>query len=308
MTGAQILAIDIGGTKIGWSLTDADNLAFDSVQTMATNARAGGPTVAKRLADLVKEVAANHSSLLGIGIASAGVVDPATGRIVSATNTMPQWAGTELGKIIARASGLPVHVINDVHAHGLGEAMRGAGRGANTVLSLAVGTGIGGALIRGGQIDFGEHFLAGHFGHIHHCLADGLVCSCQRTGHIEAIASGHGITNWFNERREFGDPRVANGKELQDLADSGHELAQRVFTESAFALGETIATLTNSIDPSVVVLSGSMTRSGERWWQALREGYAARAMDPVAGTPIVLGELGSSAPLMGAAINFLRNQ
>lgn len=73
----------------------------------------------------------HRSSLLGIGIASAGVVDPNTGAIVSAIDTMPgSWAGTELGAIIREATGLPVHVINDVHAHGLGEAVMGAGKGA----------------------------------------------------------------------------------------------------------------------------------------------------------------------------------
>lgn len=310
MTGAngEILTIDIGGTTIGWALTDVSHIAFESSQSVHTNARAGGPDVARRLVDLVREVRATRSSLLGIGIASAGVVNPATGRIVSATDTMPAWAGTELGAMIGEATGLPVHILNDVHAHGLGEAMFGAGRGAPSVLSVAVGTGIGGALIRGGQVDFGDHFLAGHYGHIHHHRADDLVCSCGRTGHIEAIASGHGITNWFNARRSIDDPEVSGGKELQELADSGHILARAVFTESAFALGETIATLTNSVDPSVVVLSGSMTRSGDAWWQAVREGYAARAMDPVADMPIVLGELDSEAPLYGAAINFLRNE
>ncbi len=310
MTGAkgEILTIDIGGTKIGWALTDASNIAFESSQSVQTNARAGGPDVALRLVELVREVGSTNSSLLGIGIASAGVVNPATGQIVSATDTMPGWAGTELGAMIGEATGLPVHIVNDVHAHGLGEATFGAGRGAPSVLSVAVGTGIGGALVRGGQIDFGDHFLAGHYGHIHHHLANDLVCSCGRTGHVEAIASGHGITNWFNARRASEDPEVANGKELQDLADFGHELARTVFTESAFALGETIATLANSVDPSVVVVSGSMTRSGDAWWAALREGYAARAMNPVADMPIVLGELDSEAPLYGAAVNFLRNE
>ncbi len=310
MTGAkgEILTIDIGGTKIGWALTDADTIAFATTHSIKTNARAGGADVALRIVDLVRDVAASRSSLLGLGVASAGVVNPHTGQIVSATDTMPGWAGTNLAAMIADEIGRPVHIINDVHAHGLGEATFGAGRGAPSVLSIAVGTGIGGALIREGQIDFGDHFLAGHYGHIHHHAANDLVCSCARTGHIEAIASGHGITNWFNARRASNDPEVANGKELQDLADSGHELARSVFTESAFALGETIASLTNAIDPSVVVLSGSMTRSGEAWWKAVRDGYAARAMDPVAHTPITLGELDSEAPLYGAAVNFLRNE
>ncbi|MBB3025431.1 ROK family protein [Trueperella pyogenes] len=310
MAGAKgdILTIDIGGTKVGWAFTDADGLHIGESQSMKTLAHAGGADVARRIRDMVVENVSHRSSLLGIGIASAGVVDPNTGAIVSATDTMPGWAGTELGAIIREATGLPVHVINDVHAHGLGEAVMGAGKGATSVLSMALGTGIGGALIRDGRIDFGDHFLAGHYGHIHHYLADSLTCSCGRRGHIEAIASGHGITNWYNSRRGASDPEVANGKELQDLADSGNELARAVFNESAFATGETLATLANCIDPSVIVLSGSMTRSGAQWWDNVGKGFLARAMDPVAAVPLKLGELDSAAPLYGAAINFLRKE
>lgn len=307
MAGAEILTIDIGGTKVGWAFADAEHLCVGESQSMKTLARAGGADVARRIRDMVVDACANRS-LLGIGIASAGVVDPATGAIVSATNTMPGWAGTRLGEMLSQATGLPVHVINDVHAHGLGEAVMGAGKGATSVVSMALGTGIGGALIRDGQIDFGDHFLSGHYGHIHHHLAEGMPCSCGRTGHIEAIASGHGITNWYNSRRGAADPEVANGKELQDLAESGNELARAVFNESAYATGESLATLANCIDPSVIVLSGSMTRSGEEWWQNAYAGFVARAMDPVATVPIKLGELGSAAPLYGAAINFMRKE
>lgn len=307
MTGAEILTIDIGGTKVGWAFADADRLSVGESRSMKTLAHAGGADVVRRIRDMVMDACADRS-LLGIGIASAGVVDPATGTIVSATNTMPQWAGTRIGEILAEATGLPVHVINDVHAHGLGEAIVGAGKGATSVVSMALGTGIGGALIRKGEIDFGDHFLAGHYGHIHHHLAVGMPCSCGRTGHIEAIASGHGITNWYNSRRGPSDPEVANGKELQDLAERGNQLARDVFNQSAYATGESLATLANCVDPSVIVLSGSMTRSGDEWWQNVHEGFLARAMDPVATVPIKLGELGSAAPLYGAAINFMRKE
>lgn len=307
MTGAEILTIDIGGTKVGWAFADADRLSVGECRSMKTLAHAGGADVARRIRDMVVDACADRS-LLGIGIASAGVVDPATGTIVSATNTMPGWAGTRLGEILAEATGLPVHVINDVHAHGLGEAIVGAGKGAASVVSMALGTGIGGALIREGEIDFGDHFLAGHYGHIHHHLALGMPCSCGRTGHIEAIASGHGITNWYNSRRGPSDPEVANGKELQDLAERGNQLARDVFDQSAYATGESLATLANCVDPSVIVLSGSMTRSGDEWWQNVHEGFLARAMDRVATVPIKLGELGSAAPLCGAAINFMRKE
>ena len=63
--------------------------------------------------------------------------------------------------------------------------------------------------------------------------------------------------------------------------------------------------MSNCVDPGAVVLSGSMTRSGPRWWDALRLGYAAGAMTPLAGVPLLPGALGGDAPLLGAALELL---
>lgn len=299
-----LLALDIGGTKIAWAII-TDSLEIVERGSIPTDASSGGPAVAEKIAHLAAELN-ERVGVRGVGIASAGVIDPETGDVIFATDTMPGWSGTKLGDIVREATGLPVWAVNDVHGHGYGEALRGAGRGFDTVLACAVGTGIGGALIRRGEIDFGDHNLAGHFGHIHHHAAADQLCSCGRYGHIEAIASGSGSTAWFNSRST--DQQVANGFELKQLADAGHELAIAVLTESARALGEVLGSLANAVDPSVVILSGSATRNGQFWWDALYAGYRASAMDFVADLPIREGELGSDAPLIGAALNYRRNE
>lgn len=302
-----LLSLDIGGTKVGWAIVSGnpESLSITERGSIPTNAFDGGAAVASRIAELAKNKR-DEFDVRGVAIASAGVIDPTNADVVFATGTMPGWGGTKLGDIVREATGLPVWAVNDVHAHGYGEALMGAGRGFGSVLACAVGTGIGGAHIKGGEIVFGDHNLAGHFGHIHHHFASGQLCSCGRDGHIEAIASGSGITAWFNSRSD--GEQVANGFELQQLADGGHELAATTFAQSARGLGEVLGSLANAIDPSVVVLSGSMTRSGERWWNALREGYRASAMDFVADLEIREGELGSDAPLFGAALNFIQHE
>ena len=192
-----------------------------------------------------------------------------------------------------------------MHAHGLGEATLGAGQPYRTVLSIAVGTGIGGALVEDRQVSFGARGIAGHVGHIHHHFAPDMTCSCGRKGHIESFCSGSGITAWYDSLRGESDPEVDGGRALQELAESGNALAADCFSRSAYALGEATASLVNCVDPAVVILSGSMTRSGDIWWDALREGFAASAMTPVADTPILVGSLGGDAPLLGAVSFFL---
>ncbi len=306
----QVLALDIGGTKVAWGLVRvrARRLSASQRGSVPTSAWEGGPEVARRVTELARRLVADNPGIDGIGVASAGVVDPASGAIVSATGTMPGWAGTPLGAALAEATGRPVAVLNDVHAHGLGEAVLGAGRGFGTVLSFAVGTGLGGALVHHGSVFQGDHHIAGHFGHVHHHFAPDMECSCGRSGHIEAFCSGSGIVRWYNSLRGGAEPQARDGRGLQELADGGNALAATCFERSGYALGEAIASLSNCVDPGAVVLSGSMTKSGPRWWKALRLGYAAGAMTPLAGVPLLPGALGGDAPLLGAALELLSRE
>ena len=274
-----LLALDIGGTKVGWGIVEAgDTYEVTERGSIPTDAMRGGADVAARICDLASSLVASHPAVSGIAVASAGVVDPSTGDIVSATGTMPGWGGTPLGALLQEATGLTVRVLNDVHAHGLGEATLGAGQPYRSVLSIAVGTGIGGALVEDRQVSFGSRGIAGHVGHIHHHFAPDMTCSCGRKGHIESFCSGSGITAWYDSLRGESDPEVDGGRALQELAESGNALAAACFS-----------------------------RSGDIWWDALRDGFAASAMTPVADTPILVGSLGGDAPLLGAVSFFLHS-
>lgn len=297
-----ILALDIGGTKIGWaSVVAGETPRIGERGAIPTLADQGGVRVAERIAQLVSE-RCTERQYSAVAIASAGVVDPESGAIVSATNTMPGWAGTPLGEIVSTASNLPVRALNDVHAHGLGEARLGAGRGFRSVLSVAVGTGIGGAYVSDGEVSVGEHFLAGHVGHVHHSYAAGVTCTCGRVGHIEGICSGFGIAAWYNSRAGADVTEVSGSREVGERAESD-PLAREIITQAGEALGDVIGSLANVLDPAVVVLSGSVTGLGHPWWAALQSGYGRTAMDAVANLPIRAGELGSDAPLLGAVLN-----
>ena len=81
-------------------------------------------------------------------------------------------------------------------------------------------------------------------------------------------------------------------------------MAAEILYGSAYALGELLGSTANLIDPGVIVLSGSMTRSGQRWWESLKDGFASSTMTLARETPIVLGTLGDNAPLLGAACQY----
>ena len=288
----SILSIDIGGTKIRAGLVEGTDVV--SSTALATEASQGSAYVLSR----VLGIASQFEGYEGIGVACAGVIRD--GAVISATDLIPGWAGTDIRTELSRACGVQVSVMGDVHAHGVGEAELGAGRGYDSCLTVAVGTGIGGAFVEKGVAQIGAHCLGGHIGHMTSPAATGLACSCGREGHIEPLASGSGVM----ARYAAACGETIDGRELTQRAESGDDVAAEILYGSAYALGELLGSTANLIDPGVIVLSGSMTRSGQRWWESLKDGFASSAMTLARETPIVLGTLGDNAPLLGAACQY----
>lgn len=315
-SGPQYLAFDIGGTKIASALVTLPQQGADELdqgrpivedrQSIPTQASLGGDSIRCRLVDkaaaLLDKYTQEGKHVVGVGIAAAGVPDTQTGEIVAATDILPGWRGQRIYDAFKQVTDLPVTMIGDVGGHGLGEAMYGAGRGYKTVLSIGVGTGIGGALITQGHLLTGAHGVAGHAGHLASGLAQGFRCSCGATsGHIESVASGTGIAALYNRYKPSNISEVANGYDVCVLAGQADSYACETLARSARALGECIGGMANLVDPHIVVISGSVVQAGEIWWNALREGFNDSALELVKQTPMVEGNLGGAAPLIGAA-------
>lgn len=311
--GQTVVAVDIGGTKIACGLVTlgAEGPVIEKVEKVPTEAAQGGEHVLATVLEQVRSaIERADQAPCGVGISSAGVVDPRSGDITFANELMPGWGGTRLGAEVSASTGLPCRVLNDVHAHALGEARWGGGRDKGSCLVAAVGTGIGGAFVQGGRLLLGAHDEAGHIGHVCCPAAAGVPCSCGATGHLEPVAAGPGIIAEY--RRLGGDETLpdgtpVDGAEIDRRAAAGDEAAQAAEARAGRALGEVLGSMCNMLDPDVVILSGSVAQCGPAWSDALAEAFRGQAMPPVATTPIVGGELGGDAPLVGAAENFVRS-
>ena len=280
-----IVAVDIGGTKIACGLVDlgGESPVITSVEKVPTDAMKGGKHV---LATVIEQVKAAVERAEG---PVAGVVNPRNGDITFANDLMPGWGGTPLGTEVTAATGLPCRVLNDVHAHALGEARWGGGRGKSSCLVAAVGTGIGGAFVEHGKIMLGAHDEAGHIGHVCCPAAAGIIEEYVRLGGDAAQSDGTPM----------------DGAEIDRRAAAGDKNAQAAEARAGRALGEVLGSMCNMLDPDVVILSGSVAQCGPNWSDAMAEAFRGQAMPPVATTPIVGGELGGDAPLIGAAENFV---
>ena len=284
------LGIDIGGTKIAAGLITSEGRVLRSarVPTPLT----GGSSILDVALMLAREVA-GADTLMAIGIGTGGQVDAARGVIVSATDLLPGWAGTDVAGAFGRAFGLPCAVDNDVNALAVGEARLGTGRGLSSVLFLALGTGVGGAWLRDGQVHHGATWTGGEFGHLYLTASEDAP---RKT--LEDWASGPGLARTYLELTG----QAATGEEIarQATEDPSGGAAQTI-ARTGEVLGFGLASLANVFDPELIVIGGGLASLGDLLLGPARGVLARRGLPGPARCPVVVAELGAEASLVGAA-------
>ncbi|WP_433268330.1 ROK family protein [Micromonospora vinacea] len=294
-----VAALDIGGTKTAAAIVTRQGEVVDQI-TVPTPGRAGATAIIDTAADLVGRLRARATGtrIRALGVGSAGVIDHRTGRVLSATDALAGWTGTDLSGRLRALLDLPVSAINDVHAHALGEARHGVAVGHQTMLFIAVGTGIGASFVVDGTVLAGAHSTAGHAGHQPSPYAGQLPCTCGGQGHLEAIASGPALTEEYVRRT--GQP-VGDLRTVAARAADGDATAREVVLLGGAAVGSAVGGLVNMLDPAVVVIGGGVAGLGDTWWQALRDAVRRETLPSLDDVPVLASTLGSNAPLLGAA-------
>ncbi|MET8231212.1 ROK family protein [Micromonospora sp. NPDC005298] len=298
-TPPVVAALDIGGTKTAAAIVTRDGEVTDRL-TAATPGRAGATAILDTAADLVERLRSRATGVRvgALGVGSAGVIDHRTGLVLSATDALAGWAGTDLRGRLRERLGVPVHVINDVHAHALGEARHGVAAGHETVLFIAVGTGVGASFVVDGAVLTGAHSTAGHAGHQPSPYAGQMPCTCGGQGHLEAIASGPALTEEYVRRT---GQRVDDLRAVAARAADGDATAREVVLLGGAAVGSAVGGLVNMLDPGAVVIGGGVTGLGDPWWQALRDAVRRETLPTLGDVPVLASTLGADAPLLGAA-------
>ncbi|NVM98932.1 ROK family protein [Arthrobacter sp. SDTb3-6] len=301
-----VVGVDLGGTKTAAGVVAADGSVLVQGQ-VATKNRDGGAAIldatAELVRSLVKDAAGAGATVDAVGVGSAGVIDAAEGTVISATDAILGWTGTHIIAGLQERLGLPAAVINDVHAHALGEAWLGAAAGTSTSLMMAFGTGVGGSFVVNGRPLLGHHFVGGHVGHFASPLAvhrgTPLPCSCGHAGHVEAVASGPAIRAAYV--RDGGSAALEDTRAVFAAAGLGDELAASVIATAARAAGQAVGGLANILDPQVVVISGGLADAGGPWWHPMERALRAELLAPLADVPVVRAALGNTAAVVGAA-------
>jgi glucokinase len=308
MSARQVIAVDLGGTKLAVGLVERDGTVARHV--VEPTDLASEDALLAQLERVVGQVAGDGVAALGVGVPST--IDQRLGRAVASVNI--PLAGVALRDLLERRFEVPVLLENDANAAAVAEHRLGAARGARHVVMLTLGTGVGGGLILDDRLYRGSVGAAGELGHITIDL-DGPQCqgACPGRGHLEVMASGHAADRLADRaaaERPDGDlgRAAAAGRDIDprllvELASAGPGDARDVLEHIGSHLGVGISDLVNVFNPELVVVGGGFAGAGELLLGPARKVVAERSLVPARDVmKIVPAELGPEAGLVGAAL------
>jgi glucokinase len=308
MSPQPVIGVDAGGTKLlAGALADGIDVRHRVYRLWA-----GGDQdeVLATMVEAVEEVAAAVGPPAAVGFGIPSLVDAASGSSVSSVHL--RLTGLPFRDLMRERLGLPVHVDNDVNLAALAEQRVGAARGARVALMLTLGTGIGGAIVLGGQVFHGVDGGAGELGHVTVDI-DGPICPCGNPGCLEVMASGTAIgregarvaqelpSSSLGRALAQGVP--ITGELVTDLALRGDAEAQGVIATIGRRLGAGLVGIVNTFNPDVVVVGGGAGRAGDLLLEPARHVVAEYALRPSRETARIVGAaLGENAGMIGAAL------
>lgn len=288
------IGIDLGGTKIEGALL-RDDREVQHRERVPTAQEEGYEAILARIVGLVRDMEGGAGAAgLPLGIGTPGSLSARNG-LLKNSNTQclnGKPIRRDLENLLAR----PIRIENDANCFALAEARLGAGRDADLVFGVILGTGVGGGITIGGKIRTGPQHIAGEWGH-HVIDAQGPPCYCGARGCVEALLSGPALA----ARHHAAGGVERDAIEIIAAARAGDPRACATFDAWLELFGRAMANLVNILDPDVVVLGGGLSQVEELYSRG-RDAVTARIFNDELRTPIRRHELGDSAGVIGAAL------
>lgn len=307
-TSTVVAGVDVGGTSVKAAGVTREGTVLTRVER-PTDPSAGTKSVLAALEDLLPLLEAEGHRVAGIGVGAAGFVDFASGAVTFSPNVV--YDDPQIATTVGLRFDLPVFVDNDANAAAWGERTYGCCPGADDVVMLTVGTGIGSGIVANGALVRGATGAGAELGHT---VVDpsGPPCPCGLRGCLEQMASGSAIARLAHLAlgrdpdsaiAAFAGPdgRIT-GEAVAKAAREYDQAARDVLRKAGTALGIGLSNVVNAFDPELIVLGGSVVNAGEPYLGPARD-QLARMMQSQRRRAIRLdvSSLRGDAGIVGAA-------
>lgn len=298
---APLLGVEIGGTKLQIVVGDDAGRIRHRWRAPADRA-GGGPAIARQIEQGLRELQEQFRPR-AVGVGFGGPIDWRAGRI-RRSHQIDGWEDFPLRDWLHEISGLPVVVDNDANTACLGEATYGAGRGADPVFYVTLGSGVGGGLVAGGHIYHGRPPGEAEFGHLRLDRAGATV---------ESRCSGWAVDRRIRALRErgssgalaraVGETEGGEARHLPAALAAGDPDAQAILGELAGDLAFALSHAVHLFHPAVIVLGGGLSLIGEPLRAEIASALPQFVMGAFAPGPDVrLAALGEDSVPVGALV------
>jgi len=302
---ARLIGVEIGATKLQAIRGGADGRVEQTVRETA-DCKGGADAILLQLRRMVQTLFADGPAA-AIGFGFGGPVDTTDGRVIT-SHQVEGWEGKQLAAWALETFGVPCRVANDTDAATLAEATVGAGRGCGSTFYTNIGSGIGGGLVRDGELYTGR-LGAMEFGHT--WTWSTLL---ERWDRVECLCSGWAIGRRAKamaegpQGRDFiascgGEMKSIDARTVAEAWQRGDPTAARLMEDVIDSLSRSLCNVIALLNPEVIVIGGGVALTGPPLFEALDTAVRRHVFAPFAENfKVVPAVLGESAVPVGAML------
>ncbi|MFC2156726.1 ROK family protein [Acidobacteriota bacterium] len=289
---------DLGGTQLKYGLVDEEG-------EIASQGMIASP----KTPDLLWEVLENiwgtlpkglRKSVKAVGLGLPGIFNRSESKLFGCTH-FPALDGLVLENNLSHIFSVPFHLDNEANLAAYGEYKVGGAQGADSLVLLTIGTGIGTGIIIDGRVFRGSAGYAGELGHVP-VNPDGESCACGSRGCLETEVSATAILRHYRHLAGSAGG-ISTAEEIGRMAVEGDPLSLQAFQMSGKYLGIGLSIVINLLNPEVVLIGGGVSESGSVLMEpALDEAGKHTFRAAFETCRIQKAALGNAAGFVGAAL------
>ena len=291
----KYLALDIGGTFIKYGLVTSDKEMLEQSKVKTPKTMAG-------LLDQINELAGFYPGIAAIAISAPGAVSDSG--IIYGFSALPYLHGPNVKELIKERTGMPVYMENDANCAAYAEVWGGSAKNKKDVLVIAIGTGIGGAVIKNGTLHKGANLHGGEFGYMLMTPpVKGKASTWSGVGStialVKKVAAAKGL-----------DPETLSGEEIFSLAAAGDKICSDAINEFYYFLAVGIYNLQYVYDPELILIGGGISAREDLMEQVNKklDVIMEAVRDAKIRPSIAVCKFRHNANLLGAVYGFIKEK
>ncbi len=307
-----VFGVDVGGTSIKLGLFSYKGSLLKKWEIPTDVSNSGEmilPSITEFITTKLNEMKIPLNQVVGIGIGVPGPVDR-YGIVHKCINL--GWGNFSVSEKMHSLIDIPVKVNNDANLAALGESWQGCAYEYNNIIFVTLGTGVGGGIVYNKNLIITKNGSSGEIGHITVNTNETKICSCGKSGCLEQYASAGGIVSYAKElictKKYDSSLNALSSLTAEDIFNAAKEndrLALDVLDYVGYYLGLGISTVSNTLDPDVIVIGGGISKAGDILINTIKKYYKVNAFHTLKDTEFRLATLGNDAGIYGAARLFI---